>query len=407
MHVVVTSFGSDGDFNPMLAIAGALVRRGVAVTFVANPFYERRVTATGSHFVAAGEFFDIFAALAAAPRYLTPRAGVVAVWKELVVPSIRDLYPAVRAAVRAVRASAVVSHVLAYGGIWGAVDAGVRNVVVTTTSSAWLSRHHPMVIANWRAPRVLRSALTMALRGLGTMTLRRVLRRLAVEIGAPVVPDGVPAADLNLDVWPAWFRPAAPDDPPRSRLCGFTFEPVQASPPLPDRLEAFLRAGPPPVVAAFGSAASLHAAERYRAVARACEKLGYRCVLIGVSAQAVASAPDVLIVASAPYARVFPAASVVVHHGGFGTCGEVLRAGKPSLVTPFGFDQFDTAARVHAAGLGRWMRGDAKSAEAIAAGLDAVLRSPALAAAASDAAAKIAADADGADRAAELIEGLG
>jgi len=27
MNVVVTSFGSDGDFNPLLAIATALVRR--------------------------------------------------------------------------------------------------------------------------------------------------------------------------------------------------------------------------------------------------------------------------------------------------------------------------------------------------------------------------------------------
>ena len=26
MHVIVTSFGSDGDFNPLLAIAAALVR---------------------------------------------------------------------------------------------------------------------------------------------------------------------------------------------------------------------------------------------------------------------------------------------------------------------------------------------------------------------------------------------
>jgi hypothetical protein len=43
MDAVVTSFGSHGDFNPLLAIARALVGRGVAVTFVANPFYAREV----------------------------------------------------------------------------------------------------------------------------------------------------------------------------------------------------------------------------------------------------------------------------------------------------------------------------------------------------------------------------
>jgi rhamnosyltransferase subunit B len=406
MNVVITSFGSDGDVNPLLAIAGALVRRGVAVTFVANPFYERRVESTGSRFVGAGNFLDVFAALRSNPRYLRPGTGFAAIWKELAVPSIRDTYPVVRDTVRDVGATAVVSHVLSYGGVWAAAATGVRNVVVTTTASAWLSRHQPMVFANWRAPRPVQGALTVALRGIGEGVLRQALRRLAIKIGAPVEPNVVPDPDLNLGVWPQWFRPSAPDDPPRARMCGFVFDAVDALQPLPGNVESFLAAGDAPVVAGFGSAASLHAADRYRAVADACEKLRKRCVLIGPSADVVAPTPNVMVVPSAPYARVFPAASVVVHHGGFGTCAEALRAGKPSLVTPFAFDQFDTAARVHDAGLGRWLVGKAHSTEALAATLDSLLHSAPHSAAARDAAAKIAAVPDGADRAAELIEAL-
>ncbi len=404
MEVVVTSFGSDGDVNPLLAIAGALVRRGVGVTFVANPFYERRVKSTGSRFAGAGKFFDVFGAIETESRYLKTGRGAVAIWRELVVPSIGEIYPVVRDTVRGVGATAVVSHVLSYGGIWAAVRTGVRNVVVTTTASAWLSRHHPIIFANWSAPRLVQSLLTVALRGMGEMAMRRALRRLAGAIDAPLLAAGVPPADLNLGIWPEWFRSPAPDDPPRSRLCGFVFDPVDASPPLPHDVASFLANGDAPVVAAFGSAASLHAADRYRAVANACATLGRRCLLIGASADMVASAPNLLTVAAAPYARVFPAASLVVHHGGFGTCGEVLRAGKPSLITPFAFDQFDTAARVDAAGLGRWVRGKATSAGVMAAALDAALRSPPLMTAACDAAAKIAADPAGAERAAELIE---
>jgi rhamnosyltransferase subunit B len=406
MKVVVTSFGSDGDVNPLLAIAGALVRHGVTVTFVANPFYERRVKSTGSRFVGAGKFFDIFAALHANPRYLSTGRGGVAIWKELAAPSVREIYPVVRDTVHDVGATAVVSHVLSFGGIWAAAKAGVRNVVVTTTSSAWLSRHQPLVFANWRAPRLVQGALTVALRGISNMVLRQALRRLAVEIGAPVVPGVVPTPDLNLGVWPDWFRPPAPDDPPQARLCGFVFDSVGALQPLPRHVETFLAAGEAPVVAGFGSAASLHAADRYRVVAGACEKLGRRCVLIGSSADAVAPTANVLVVPSAPYARMFPAASVVVHHGGFGTCAEALRAGKPSLVTPFAFDQYDTAARVHDAGLGRWLVGKAESAGAMAATLDSLLHSAPLKAAARDAAAKIAAVPDGAESAAELIAAL-
>jgi UDP:flavonoid glycosyltransferase YjiC (YdhE family) len=403
MHVVVTSFGSDGDFNPLLAIAAGLVRRGIAVTFVANPFYRQRVERSGSRFVSAGSYLDLFAALEANPRYLRTGTGAVAIWKELVAPSIRDTYPVVRDAVRATSASAVVSHVLSYGGVWAATETGVRNVVVTTTASAWLSRHQPMVFANWRAPRPVQGALSVALRRLGEGVLRRALRPLSVASGAPVRSGIAPDADLNLGVWPEWFRPSAPDDPPHAKMCGFVFDAVDAVQPLARELDDFLANGDPPVVAGFGSAASLHAVERYRAVAGACDRLGRRCVLIGRSAAAVTPHRDLHVVAAAPYARLFPAAAAVVHHGGFGTCAEVLRAGKSSLVTPFVFDQFDTAARLDAAGLGRWYRGG-NGADAMAAALAPVLHSEPIAAAARDAATKIAAAPCGADRAAEIIE---
>ena len=406
MNVVVTSFGSDGDFNPLLAIAGALVRRGVAVTFVANPFYERRVLRTGSRFVAAGSFLDIFAALREDPRYLSTARGGVAVWRKLVAPSIGDTYPVVRETVQQVGATAVVSHVLSFGGVWAAVHAGARNVIVTTTTSGWLSRHQPMVFANWRTPRVVQGALTVALRAVAEAVLRRALRRVAAEIGAPALPGVVPDADLRLGVWPTWFRPPAPDDPPRATTCGFVLDRADAWDPLPIDLETFLTAGDAPVVAAFGSAASLFAADRYRAVADACERLGRRCVLIGSSAAAVAPSATRMVVPAAPYARVFPRASVVVHHGGFGTCAETLRAGKPSLITPFAFDQFDTAARVHDAGFGRWFAGKPTSAAAMATALDWVLRSTHLEAGARAAAAQIAAAPNGADRAAELIAAM-
>jgi UDP:flavonoid glycosyltransferase YjiC (YdhE family) len=111
-------------------------------------------------------------------------------------------------------------------------------------------------------------------------------------------------------------------------------------------------------------------------------------------------------VASAPYARVFPAASVIVQHGGFGTCAEALRAGKPTLVTPFAFDQFDTAARVQDVGLGDWVRGDPCDAEVLARHLRPLLQDGNRANASRAAAASIAAATPGADRAAELIAAL-
>jgi rhamnosyltransferase subunit B len=406
MKVVVTSFGSAGDFNPLLAIAAALLRRGVDVTFVANPFYEARVRKSGCRFVGAGSFFDVSAALEANPKYIHSRAGALSIWRELVVPSIREIYPVVLATVRDMSATAVVSHFIAYGGAWAAIKARVRSIVVTTSPSAWLSRHEPMVFGNWRAPRLVQGWLTWTLRGVGGLVAQRPLARLAAELGAPPVADIVHAADLNLGVWPEWFRRCAPDDPPRSQSCGFVFDREDPPPSLRRELAEFLASGDPPVIVGFGSAASLHAAQRYRTVAEACGRLGQRCLLIGASANVVAASAQVMAVDTALYAHVFPAASAVVHHGGFGTCGEALRAGKPSLVTPFAFDQFDTAARVADTGFGRWLRGNPTDAGAVAAELSLTLRDASLANAVRQAAAKIAAAPGGAERAAELIERL-
>jgi UDP:flavonoid glycosyltransferase YjiC (YdhE family) len=52
-----------------------------------------------------------------------------------------------------------------------------------------------------------------------------------------------------------------------------------------------------------------------------------------------------------PHDVLFPHASLIVHHGGFGTLTTAVLAGKPSVVVPHGFDQPFWAARAYALGL--------------------------------------------------------
>jgi UDP:flavonoid glycosyltransferase YjiC (YdhE family) len=55
---------------------------------------------------------------------------------------------------------------------------------------------------------------------------------------------------------------------------------------------------------------------------------------------------------SVPHSWLFPRMSAVVHHGGAGTTGAGLRAGVPSIVTPFVADQPNWARRIEALGVG-------------------------------------------------------
>jgi rhamnosyltransferase subunit B len=49
---------------------------------------------------------------------------------------------------------------------------------------------------------------------------------------------------------------------------------------------------------------------------------------------------------------LFPRAAVIIHHGGVGTTGQALRAGRPQLVVPHMLDQFDNARRIARLGVG-------------------------------------------------------
>src|SRR5207253_4095871 len=61
---------------------------------------------------------------------------------------------------------------------------------------------------------------------------------------------------------------------------------------------------------------------------------------------------DVCMVENVPHDWLFPRMSALVHHGGAGTTSAGLRAGVPSVVSPFFGDQFFWAQRVRSLGVG-------------------------------------------------------
>ena len=60
------------------------------------------------------------------------------------------------------------------------------------------------------------------------------------------------------------------------------------------------------------------------------------------------------------YARDLSRYELVVHHGGSGVLSHTLAAGRPAVVMPIDYDQFDNAARLEAAGVAvrLWRLGD-------------------------------------------------
>ncbi|MGW8782925.1 glycosyltransferase [Streptomyces sp. NPDC055796] len=119
---------------------------------------------------------------------------------------------------------------------------------------------------------------------------------------------------------------------------------------LPDALEDFLAAGPPPVLVGLGSMAAGEG-ERLGGIAvRALRRAGLRGVLQSGSAGLAADGDDVLTIGDVPHSLLFPRLAAAVHHGGAGTAAAALRAGIPSVTVPVAADQPFWAARLAAIG---------------------------------------------------------
>ncbi|WP_030271519.1 glycosyltransferase [Streptomyces sp. NRRL B-24484] len=122
--------------------------------------------------------------------------------------------------------------------------------------------------------------------------------------------------------------------------------------PLPPELEAFLDAGEPPIHFGFGSVRVPEGIARTMiAAARA---VGRRAVLARGWADLSLdeAAPDCLVIGEVNQQALFPRAAAIVHHGGAGTTTTATMAGTPQVLVPQMFDQFYFAHRVDRLGIG-------------------------------------------------------
>ncbi|MFF8729218.1 glycosyltransferase [Streptomyces sp. NPDC015171] len=172
--------------------------------------------------------------------------------------------------------------------------------------------------------------------------------------------------------------------------------------PLAEELEAFLDAGAPPVYVGFGSMALHTSPDLGRVAIEAVRAQGRRVLLArgwaGLSL--IDDRDDCFVVGDVNHQALFRRVAAVVHHGGAGTTTTAAVAGAPQLVVPQIADQPYWAGRVAALGIGAAHDGPAPTVESLSAALRTAL-APATRARATTVAARIRTD--GAAVAARLL----
>jgi UDP:flavonoid glycosyltransferase YjiC (YdhE family) len=398
MRIVFTTFGTLGDVNPLIALALELRRRGHDPVLAVPEMFRSRIEPLGIGFHRIRPDQDPTDSRLVAMIY-DIKKGTERGLREFLFPAIRESYEDLMAAVRPedgpnssnAPADLLVSGELAYAAPIVAEVTGIPWASHVLAPFSFFSAYDPPVLP----PYPTLAKVQAMVPGMGHIIARfaryvtrewsEPIYRLREQLGLPPGDDPIFDAKFSSQLVLALFSSVLgepqPDWPPATRTCGFVFYDGDAGNlDLPPALEAFLDAGTPPLVFTLGSAAVLDAGDFYEQSALAAEKLNQRAVLLVGSDPRNLPAhkvpPSICVAPYAPYSKLFPRASLIIHQGGVGTTAQVLRAGKPMLVMPYSHDQPDNARRVRRLGVAKVIQRHRYEANSAAKLIEEILAEP-------------------------------
>ena len=350
MRVLLSTIGSRGDVQPLVALAHALRATGQDVHMCVPPDFRPWIEGLGILVTPVGPEVR---------RYTPPAAGTARptaeqlrlMTKAMVVAQFEALQSAVQGCDVIVGATA-----LQIAAPSVAERVGIPYVFAAYCPAVLPSEHHapPVLRLHGQIPdgasdhRALWAADAQRFHG----TFGDALNEQRGAVGLPPVTD-VRRHVLTDHPWLAADPMLAPWPDPEDRRVyqtGAWFELDER--PLSPEIEAFLDAGDPPLYFGFGS---MHArADLSSTMIQSARRLGRRALILGGWAEFALpdTEPDCLLLGEINQQALFTRVAAVVHHGGAGTTTAAALAGTPQVVVPQMYDQYYWAQQVERLGIG-------------------------------------------------------
>lgn len=416
MRIVIATWGSHGDLHPALGLAVGLRDRGHDVMVATSPMYRDDVEREGLAFQPVRPDVDPNNRELVA-RIMDAQRGTEFIVKDLLMPALQDAAADLRPAIA--QADLVISHPVTFAVPVLAEALGRPWASMVLAPISFFSVHDVPVFppAPWlrriaeRSPWVSRALVGLVRRTTRgwTAPVAGLRKAHGLPPGWDPVLEGQHSPHLVLALFSRVLAQPQPDWPPNVVVTGaIAYTPAGAA-SLPAELEAFLAAGPPPVVFTLGTSAVFAPGRFYEESLAAVREVGCRAVLlVGPHAEnrpAVPLPDGVMAVEYASHAALFPRASVIVHQGGAGTLHQALASGRPMLVVPYAHDQPDNADRARRLGVARIIRPGRYRAARVARALRGLLADTTCAEAAARVATQVRAE-DGVRTACDAIERL-
>lgn len=354
MHIMIVAIGSTGDVQPMIVLSKELIRRGYIVTIAAFSTFSSIIESQGvGFFVLPGDAEHYIGNL------IKPGANPFTYLSRLIAAFDHMITPLVNAVVKACMQADAIIGTFFGNSIRSIADSLSKPFIEVCYCPMYTTGDHCLPIF---PSFPLGKAYNLFTYSLAHFLIPKVEKRYTYDCLQQMGMKPALSRTMThpiLNAYSAHVSPKPPEWTPNMHITGFLYENNATYTPS-QALATFLRHDDPPIYIGFGSMTSGDTQKTMQMVCYALSKIHMRAILstgwsdMDTNSINTVDLPDSIYLLNefVPHQWLFERVKAVVHHGGAGTTYAGLRAGVPSMVIPFGSDQFFWGTRVYRLGCG-------------------------------------------------------
>lgn len=360
VKIVIYALGTNGDIDPMVALAVELIRRGHSVIFLSSDYFESVITAAGCKFVSIGTLEQYH------------KGNSVSAWQATNHTDNFEYYhaPAFEPAFEFMKnlSSGKDSLLLALGDHGGAVAAAEKfdipfvkiilspNLIFSTCSPpAPLCWSIPQGMPKFFVPFLLRRNRKIKFMRFCKAPHTAHYMATRKRLQCPLKLQKQSKAIVQIGFFPEWYALRPSDWPTNLKLVGFPLQ-NRSSATTRKEFDVLVERLGAPLIFTTGTGVK-DTIELFQEGRKICEQLQVPGIFVGGS-QGVEVFHGSALCAHMSYVDFEYALSkalAIVHHGGIGTTAQAIKAGIPQLIRPLKYDQPDNANRIYKLGLGSYV----------------------------------------------------
>jgi vancomycin aglycone glucosyltransferase len=376
MRVLLSTIGSRGDVQPLVALASQLKALGQEVRLCVPPDFRDWIEGLGMPVTPIGPEVRAFSA---ASRPATPPAPPTPEqMRQLMDATVATQFETIGEAAEGCDIIVATTAIqIATRSI--AELRGIPYVFAAYSPNVLPSRHHapPVLTTQGQTP----APATADVGELWARNAESFNNTFGASLNAHRASRGLePVNDVRTHIftdhpWLAADPTLAPWPDPEDRAVFQTGAWILTDErPLSPELLAFLDAGEPPVYFGFGSTRAPQGPSQV--MIETARALGRRAIVSSgwADLSLIDNVPDCLAIGEVNVQALFRRVAAVVHHGGAGTTTAAARAGVPQVVVPQMYDQFYFAQRIEQLEIGSAHPHGALTTDSLTAALRRALR---------------------------------